>query len=403
MSYSWQPGAGFLHIGININSKSNNQRIKCPACGGHNFILETTRMYGRCFNCPFTADEPAYVAKELGMTISEARRWIESKEGIAPNFWKTTSKTERIVNKVERAENTEADNATKDDTYRAFLSELTLSTKNIADMKARCLVDEDTLTAWNYKTFPAKEEVDFFAICKKLQRDGHVLDGVPGFFRCKDGKGDFMFHAITKGIIMPQVNYQNQIVGLQIRKDDEALLYREDLEDYEPKCTWFTSSGRPCGAKAHAGVHYACDWRYSVEKATYEPLYGKGFCLTEGFMKADIIHYLCPSLPVIAIPGVNATTELEMELLRLKNWGVEVIRLAFDMDKETKEGVKKATEKVKILISKSGLTCIDTNWDTTIEENPQVTLKGFDDYLSYIKLGIIPKPKRITPSEEVVS
>lgn len=402
MSYSWTSGAGLAHIGIRFNGNHKDVRIACPACGGHNFMMNTQSMYGKCFNCPFTADEPAYVAKTLGMTVAEARRWIEEKEGIDHNAWKSGAPSqERIVKVIEKVPNNEADDATKDDTYRAFLAELNLSSKNVADMRARCLCSDNQLAAWNYKTYPQKDEVNYFNLCKRLQRDGHTLEGVPGFFRCKDGAGDFVFHQVTRGIIMPQVNYRNQITRLHIRKDDDALVYREDLDDYEPKCTWFTSRGLPCGAKATAGVHYACDWKYSIEENMYKPVFDKGFCLTEGFMKADIIHYLVPTLPVIAVAGVNSTLELERELQRLKEWGVTTIRLAFDMDAETNEGVNVATKKVQELIENTGLICENTEWDVTVEENPDAKLKGLDDFLAYVKLGIIPKVKKITPKPEV--
>ena len=254
------------------------------------------------------------------------------------------------------------------------------------------------MESWLYRTYPlADGSISYFEICKRLQAEGKKLEGVPMFFRAKGGEGDFTFIQQTQGIIMPCINHQNQIVGLMNRKDDEKRVYREDLEDYEPKCGWLSSKNKPSGAGAVARIHYSCDWIFNQEKKCYDAVHGNAFVLTEGFMKADIIHYLSPGhLPVIAVPGVNNTNALKTELERLKSWGVEGILMAYDMDYKTNPHVAKALEKTNALIDSVGLKRKPIEWETNLEGLPEgVSLKGLDDYLAYTKLGIVPTPKKI--------
>lgn len=400
MGYSWRPEEAMGLLGIRLNTKQQNQAIRCPACSGKRFLISTSMGMGKCWECEFRADTASYYATEKGMTVAEARRDIEQQLGIDKDSWKKGSLERQVYNTAPKVPQSDrASDKVLDDTYRAFLAELKLSDKNKYEMIARCGCDDDQLAAWNYKTFPSMEEIDYFSLCKRLQQGGHILKGVPGFFRAKQGAGDFMFFQITKGIIMPLVNHQNQIVGLQVRKDDDKRVFRDDLEGYEPKCSWLSSKNLASGCGAVAGVHYACDWKYDIEDGIYKPVFEDGFVLTEGIMKADIIHYLMPNLPVIAVPGVNCTNQLAAEIERLKSWGVKTIRLAYDMDYKTNAHVQKALEKTQQIIKDAGMHLINTEWETQVEGHDEISLKGFDDYVAYAKLGIVPKVKALTPDK----
>lgn len=394
--YNWTPGEALGLLGIQIQQK--NQYMKCPACGGKKFQMQTEMGMGHCWRCNFKADTASYYAAEMGMSVEDARRDIENRLGIA-NATPTEIKErkERIVYNTEAKGSETAPDDVLDDTYRAFLSILPVNARHLADMKARCGANPDQVDAWMYRTYPlADGSISYFNICKRLQSEGKRLEGVPMFYRAKGGEGDFTFIQQTQGIIMPCINHKRQIVGLMNRKDDEKRIYREDLEDYEPKCGWLSSKNKPCGAGAVARIHYACDWKFDAEAKEYKPVFDNGFVLTEGFMKADIIHYLMPNLPVIAVPGVNNTNLLKTELERLKSWGVEGIYMAYDMDYATNPNVKKALDKTIELIKACGLKCAQKTWPTTHEGLPEgVSLKGMDDYLAYTKLGIVPTIKKI--------
>lgn len=396
MGYSWTPREGMAIVGINLRTNIRNQRIKCPYCRTNSFIMETAGGYGKCWSCGFKADVPQYVAAVENITVAEARHKIEEYYGYDKNDWKTK---ERVVYREPKVvEAPTVPNEVLDDTYRAFLSELQLKDSSRFEMKARCGIDDNSLEALCYRTYPQYDEINFFSLCERLQRDGHILEGVPGFFKAKKGEGSWMFPTFTEGIITPLVNIQNQIIGLHLRKEDSKRVCRENNGemDLEPKCAWFSSKGGAHGAAAHCGVHYAVDFRLDIDTHQFTPVFPDGgVILTEGIMKADIIHYLMPNLPVLAVEGVECTSTLAQELENIKKFGVDTVKLAYDMDYVDNPNVKNAMEKTKKIIHEAGMNLSECEWDTKIEEDDSVYLKGLDDYLAYAIRGIRPKVKEL--------
>lgn len=393
MAYSWQPYEAIQLCEQKVDTNRKEIYVDCPFCGRKKkFAFNLALGIGHCFyaGCNQSADSASYYAAYYGITVKDARCEIEKKLGITP-IKPGEKRPERIVKKMEvPEERPEATDAEKDKTYRALLKKLPLAVKSLDNLKSRGFT-EDCVEQLIYRTFPTYSEVNYFQICKELLAEGCKLDGVAGFYKYN---GSWTFVQITKGTIMPSVNYRNQIVGLQIRKDDDARNYDDEKGEYEAKCAWFSSTGREYGTKAHAGVHYACDFKYSKSQNCWFPVFKEGFFLTEGIMKADLIHQLMPHIPVIAVPGVNALTSLEKELKRIKFWGGKQIVLAYDMDYLTNENVQAALQNTRKLIEDSGLKFSNFDWETDIDVNGQkYNLKGLDDYLAWAKLGILPNIK----------
>ncbi len=200
-------------------------------------------------------------------------------------------------------------------------------------------------------------------------------------------------------MIMPCRNHKNQIVGLQIRKRDSLRKVRDG--ELEAKCVWFSSAGRENGCSSGAPVHFSCDWIWN--KDHFDPYLKqkegtrKGIAITEGFMKGDLLHMFRPDIPTIAVPGVNIIAPLKGILKELKEQGVEVVLLCFDMDYKTNPNVFKSMEDVKGIIKDAGMQVKPCNWVTTVKVDGQEIdcLKGIDDYLAYKHLGIVPKIKKM--------
>lgn len=403
MSYTWKPYEVFQLLGIPVAPNRVEQYVVCPKCGEKRMSFNMNMGVGRCFRgaCEFGCDSASYYAAATGLSLNEARKDIEERLGIERGRKERPDKVqfrEVIIPKESIVmEEEKASDKVLDDTYRAFLSELSLSEKNRYMLKARGLSD-DEIEVLGYKTFPRKDEIDFFALCRRLQTNGHVLKGVPGFY--KTSKGDYTFVQITKGIIMPCVNINNQIIGLQVRKDDDLRVFIESEGRYEGKCSWFSSKNRNGGCSANAEVHYACDFKFSQETGQYEMILPEdGVLLTEGIMKADITGYMVPNIPIISVPGVDARKQLKKNLLLLKEKGVKQVWLAYDMDYLTNSNVQEACAKTKALIEELGLTYTRMQWENSIviKDNSgnemKVNLNGIDDYMVYAKLNIIPKIK----------
>lgn len=386
MAYTWDFTSVMQKmVGVSINTNRRNQTIICPSCGKKKYDISTTGGHGHCWSCEFKSDHVGYISKALDISSKEVRTLILSDGEI-----------NRCDNNANIGSSMEENRASDDAHNRAYLdllSQWNISEDNYNDMYERCHIDRETLREkLMYRTLPVG--TDTFVSCKRLQHNGCKLDNVAGFYRAKSGKGDFMWDSRrTPGIVMPLRNYKNQIIALQIRKNDRDRKKDEEGK-LEHKCSYFTSAGRPMGAHACAGVHYACDWRYDERLNEYKPIFENGFVLTEGIMKADIIHYLLPNLPVISVPGVSARTYLSEELDRLKSWGVEMIRIAFDQDYKTNPHVQNALEKTCQMIKDKGFILKPIDWISEVSlENEIITLNGLDDYLAYTMKNIKPRKK----------
>ena len=137
MAYSWRPAEALGLLGIQVNSK--NQYMKCPACGStKKFQMQTELGIGHCWHCEFKADTASYYAASMGISVGDARREIENRLGITTaNPMEYKERKERIVYNMESKESDIVSDEVLDDTYRAFLSMISLSARHLSDMKAR--------------------------------------------------------------------------------------------------------------------------------------------------------------------------------------------------------------------------------------------------------------------------
>lgn len=142
---------------------------------------------------------------------------------------------------------------------------------------------------------------------------------------------------------------QGRIQGLQIRRDKVK----------KRKFRWVSSTERPDGCPAEGWTHLAGPVRPML-------------VLTEGPMKADVIHALT-GLTVLAVPGVNSLTQLETTLSDLRAEGVAEIKTAFDMDFATNYHVQNGYNNLLSLLGNMGFQFGTYLWDPRY--------KGLDDYI----------------------
>ncbi len=398
MEFDWFDVAYLL--GISTNQHKTEVMIPCPACGGKRFAMNQVKGLGHCFNCgDFNANAAQYYAAVNGLSLAESYKEIKQKLGLEDSEKQKAAdearkaRREREVLRME-SQKPMANIKDLDYTYRSFLSELALSQKNRDNLLARGFSLED-IVRLGYKTFPNKSEVNYFDLCKRLQLQGCKLEGVPGFYQAKTGAWTFV--PVTQGIIIPQRTVNNMIFGFQIRKDDDLRTYNSETGKLEPKCIWFSSEGCRSGCGARADVNFSCDFKFDKKSQRYW-IYSKNskVVLTEGTMKADLIHCFEPSIPVISVAGVNATAYLENTLKYLKKLGIDTVILAYDMDYKTNPNVQNALDKTKQIIE-ADMNFKEWTWETTVkvDDQPHELLKGLDDYLAYVKKGIVPKLKEL--------
>ena len=396
----------------------------CPWCGKRKFSINIAKGISHCWNaaCPSRQKSEGFnivtlyaaLQNEKGRSISNREAFKELME-LTGGSCETTDRGNlpaRVVyQQPKNAELASPDN--RNLAYNEFLEELILSEKNRNDLKARGFSDfliEDL----KFRTFPRKDEVDFFAICRRIQSKGISLKGVPGFFQCRNGAWSFV--QVTKGIIMPQRDRHRRIIGLQIRKDDD-LRVANDEGELEAKCVWFSSKSCSMGCGAKADVHFAADFIWDPSSCEFDPYVKRNkegnitAILTEGMMKAELIHQFMPNTLALSIPGVDVQNDLLPTFNYLKeSLGVDEVCLAFDMDYEKNPSVLAALEKAKEKVKKAGLKlwkspqtgCDHLRWNTKVvtvlddgSKETKDLLKGLDDYLAYKNLGIVPMLKAV--------
>ena len=160
-------------------------------------------------------------------------------------------------------------------TYTALLSRLSLAQDHRENLRNRGLTDAE-IDRLGYKTTPV---AGMSMMAKQLRSEGYYLAGVPGFFRKESGEWTFVHEA--RGILIPVRDQKGLIQGLQIRRDNTE----------KRKFRWVSSTDRKDGCKAEGWAHLAGSVSAQM-------------ILTEGPMKADVIHELT-GISVIAVPGVN--------------------------------------------------------------------------------------------------
>ncbi len=311
--------------------------VTCPFCGKRKYGINRDSGLGHCWNAACPSDGKGYNVWQLygavyGLSNSEAIKELKRHFGMSEdNNYQKREIPQRIVYEKPKQSNI-APPEVLDKVYTAFLLELTLADKNRMALHSRGF-DDETIEQCMFRTFPRKDEIDFYALCRRLMAQGLSLEGVPGFYQCKNGS--WCFAQITKGIIMPTRDYKSRIVALQVRKDDDLRVCDEEGK-LEAKCSWFSSKNSRNGCGCGAPIHFACDWIWDNTIMAYKPYFKQGnkksVILTEGMMKAELIHQFQPEHNVISVAGVDNFKNLSATLPLLKEMGVEEIMRAFDMD-----------------------------------------------------------------------
>ena len=310
------------HLNINLRKEV----FRCPRCGVSGGIFDLYALY---------TDVPR----------DRVRKCLVEKLGMPENR-KRSKKSEKAVTggAVKRNKETAlADIEVRNKAYAGFLAKLPLASDHRDSLMNRGLKPEE-IDMLGYRT---TMESGLTGIAEHLHDSGLVLAGVPGFYETKEGLWSFVHTG--RGILIPVRDRQGRIQGMQLRLDHVK----------KRKFRWISSTEMRSGCRAEGWIHIAGN-----------P--GKKILLTEGPMKADIIHVLT-GFTVLAVPGVNALTQLEAVLLELKENGLTEIMTAFDMDMAANPHVQKGYQNMLALIDKMGFRFGTYLWDGAY--------KGLDDYV----------------------
>lgn len=303
---------------LNINLKK--EVFRCPRCGVSGGIFDLYAIY-------------------TGVPRDEVRNAILARLGVS----ETKPNLQQLNPPKMRIECPLTDIDARHATYSALLSKLSLAPDHKENLLNRGLTESD-IERLGYKTTPM---MGMAQIAKQLQADGFYLAGVPGFYR--DDNGAWTFIHEKRGILIPVRDMYNRIQGLQIRRDNVQ----------KRKFRWVSSTEMNDGCKAEGWTHLVGPVRPML-------------VLTEGPMKADVINALT-GMTVLAVPGVNTLTQLEVALTELRSEGLAEIKTAFDMDFASNHHVQNGYNSLLQLLDDMGFRYGTYLWDPSY--------KGLDDYI----------------------
>lgn len=313
--------------------------IPCPCCDdrpkGKHLNINLRKDVFRCPRCGFSGGVLDLYAAFAGVSREEAYKALAGKRTFrAP--------APRVEKKPQAEENPLLDVDARHATYQALLSRLSLATDHRENLLSRGLSPEE-IHRLGYKTTPV---LGFSSLAKRLREKGLYLAGVPGFYK---NQGQWTLKIPGRGILIPVRDIQGQIQGLQVRLDNVE----------KRKFRWLSSNGLEEGCGAKTWVHLAGEPRPLV-------------LLTEGPMKADVIHFLTGQT-VLAVAGVNSLSQLKPALEKLQAAGMEKVMTAFDMDYLINPHVRAGQENLAHLLDQCGISYGTYLWDPRY--------KGLDDYI----------------------
>lgn len=326
-------------------SGRSSYNIPCPCCDDKpnkkHLNINLQRDVFRCPRCGFSGGVFALYGHYMGITQDKVREALMERLNLSDAQPRIAPTVKPEV--PEASECPLIDIEERHRTYTALLNRLTLASDHLENLKQRGLTEEQ-VAALGYRTTPV---MGTNALAKQVSEEGCYLSGVPGFYMTEQGTWTFIHE--QRGILIPVRDPEGRIQGMQIRRDNVS----------RRKFRWVSSVDKKDGCKAEGWVHLA-----GVPAETV--------LLTEGPMKADIIHALTGDT-VIAVPGVNTLSHLEELLEHLRERGVEKIMTAFDMDFLINPNVQNGYQSLTRLLDDAGFQFGTFTWD------PQY--KGLDDFV----------------------
>lgn len=323
----------------------SNYNIACPCCDTEPYKkhlnINLQKDVFRCPRCGFAGGVFDLYAHYSGIPRKNVRETLLARlnvQGVEAKEPRTPPPV------IEECPPTDID--TRHATYTALLGKLSLASDHRENLLQRGLTQQE-IERLGYKTTPV---VGTTTLAKQLQDEGHYLSGVPGFFRNNSGQWSFV-HG-WRGIMIPVRDLSGRIQGIQVRRDNAT----------RRKFRWISTAGAKDGCHAENWIHVAGNPTKSV-------------ILTEGPMKADIVHFFTGQT-VVAVAGVNSLNQLPPVLEILQSQGTEQIMTAFDMDFLTNPHVQRGYHNLVSMLGNAGIAYGTYVWDARY--------KGLDDYMKYL-------------------
>ena len=271
--------------------------VDCPLCDDHKgkMNLNFQKNVFRCNRCGESGGMLNLYAKAYGVDLQTARKEIiEATGGSA--FKREQIHRREIESTRPQITNAEmAEDAVKHKTYTRLFEMLILADCHKDSLLKRGFTEEQ-IEANGYKSTPV---YGYKKLTKRLIEEGCTVEGVPGFYRDKDGEWTIYFNRKASGFMIPVKNPDGLITGVQIRLD-----HPYDGRKY----IWLSSVNFEAGTTSGSPVHF-------VGKPGDKTVF-----VTEGPLKGDLAHALS-GRTFLCVPGVNQSANLMPVLNEMKELG----------------------------------------------------------------------------------
>lgn len=227
-----------------------------------------------------------------------------------------------------------------------LLSQLTLEERHATHLRgSERRLAEEQIDRRRYCTWPSSRRRSRLAE-QALEEFGIRMYEFPGYYTDRNGRPTFNGPA---GLLLPVVDADECIVGLQIRPNDLNT----------GKRLWLSSLGRSGGTGSGAPAHFSFPAHVRDPFSVY---------VVEGVLNADISSDLVGSL-CLGLSGKTNWRTIDRRELRL--WCIEIVVIALDEDLDGDETNRRAIGE----FFTPDFHVRSARWDGTIA-------KGFDDCLN---------------------
>ncbi|MCS5696964.1 DUF3854 domain-containing protein [Desulfofundulus thermocisternus] len=206
-------------MGITLLKQLHDGQVlaRCPFCGdsrkqhhGHLYLRGETGEY-ICHRCGESGYAIGLYARLRGLDTKTAYKELASGVLGPLNVRSHEVRPQQNITPVE----------VRDQVYRALMNHLPLYQRHKQDLINRGLPEN---VAINYRSLPDDPKIRW-SVCRKLNNDGISLEGIPGFYRRTNRKGEEYWDMVEgPGYLIPVRDTQGRITSLQIRRDPPGLL-----------------------------------------------------------------------------------------------------------------------------------------------------------------------------------
>ena len=302
--------------------------VDCPLCDDHKgkMNLNFQKNVFRCNRCGESGGMLNLYAKAYGVDLQTARKEIiEATGGSA--FKREQIHRREIESTRPQITNAEmAEDAVKHKTYTRLFEMLILADCHKDSLLKRGFTEEQ-IEANGYKSTPV---YGYKKLTKRLIEEGCTVEGVPGFYRDKDGEWTIYFNRKASGFMIPVKNPDGLITGVQIRLD-----HPYDGRKY----IWLSSVNFEGGTTSGSPVHF-------VGKPGDKTVF-----VTEGPLKGDLAHALS-GRTFLCVPGVNQSANLMPVLNEMKEPGSSMKPMTWTscFDRSAREITVKTVRNVPAIV-----------------------------------------------------